>query len=128
MAPSEPDAVLLPPAISVYPAERFRSDGPTEVEPVSIPVPVDGDLYLRIHTEIDEAVLENPAASFRFEISDRGNIVVAGPIDHGGITKLGVLQLKVRAGLLEPGPIYRLEIDLDDGESLFHRDLVLVPR
>jgi hypothetical protein len=127
MAPSEPDALLLPPAISVYPAERFRSDGPTEVEPVSIPAPADGDLYLRIHSEIDEAVLENPAATLRFGISDGAEIVVAGPIVPGGITELGVLQLRIRAGLLEPGRTYRLEIGLDGDEPLFHRDLVLVP-
>jgi hypothetical protein len=122
--PSASDIELLTPGFSLYPEERYRSEGGHEAEPVEIELGAGGDVVLRVHTEIDDRILDDETAAFRLEISGDGETVTSRRFERSGLSDLGVLSLRLRAGVLRPGPVYRIEVRLDQPGSPRHDEVL----
>jgi len=115
---------LLPPGVSLYPEERFRSEGSQEAEPVEIAIQAGRDLHLRVHTEIDDRILADEAAAFRLEISGDGQGVASRHLDRVELSDLGILDLKLSREALRAGESYRLEVRLDHPASSRHDEVL----
>jgi hypothetical protein len=123
--PAPPGSIeLLPPGVSLYPVERFRSQGSRVAEPVEIAFEAGRDLHLRVHTEIDERILADQAASFRLEISGGGPGVASRHVDRLELSDLGILDLQLRGERFRAGESYRLEIRLDHPASPRHDEVL----
>jgi hypothetical protein len=124
---------LLPPGVSLYPEERFRSEGTQEAEPVEIAIEAGRDLHLRVHTEIDDRILADETAAFHLEISGDGQGLASRHLGRAELSDLGILDLKLSGEALRAGESYRLEVRLDHpassrhDEVLFERTFRLVP-
>jgi hypothetical protein len=124
-APSRHSSIeLLPPAVSLYPEERFRSGEREQTEPVEIAVEVGRALHLRVHTEIDDRILADEAAAFRLEISGGGETVASLHLGRSELSDLGILNLKLRGDALRAGESYRLEVRLDHPASPRHDEVL----
>jgi hypothetical protein len=115
---------LLLPGVSLYPEERFRSGESHEAEPVEIAFEAGRDLYLRVHTEIDDRILADAAAAFRLEISGGGQDVASRRLDRFELSDLGILSLKLRGEALRAGESYRVEVRLDHPASSRHDEVL----
>jgi len=124
-APSRHSSIeLLPPAVSLYPEERFRSGESQEAEPIEIAVEAGRALHLRVHTEIDDRILADEAAAFRLEISGGGETVASLHLGRSELSDLGILNLKLRGDALRAGESYRLEVRLDHPASPRHDEVL----
>ena len=115
---------LLPPGVSLYPEERFRSEGSQEAEPVEIAIEAGRDLHLRVHTEIDDRILADEAAAFHLEITGDGQSVATRHLDRAELSDLGILDLKLSGEALRAGESYRLEVRLDHPASSRHDEVL----